>query len=331
MFCVGAVNPDTELCDGLDNDCDNATDEGLACSTCNNPIGDLNCWGLYPGATDGDNWLDGYSCPTLDLDESGSEAVFTFNNGLGGLSVKVKVVGIDPVGANLDIFVLNSCDPASCVKYGKTNPNASVTWEPLANTENLVVVDGFAGASGSFNLQVSCKETACDDGQDNDVDGDADCADSDCACVVENCVDSVDNDADGKIDCDDSDCKFATVCLPTCQPLSDIVCGVSKIGTTVGAANLMNGYSPCTSFYEGGPEAVFQFTAPFTGSATAGVTSNTDLDVVVLEDICMANQCLAFGNSETTFPMVADTVYYIVVDGFSGNQGDYTLSLSCAP
>ena len=54
-----------------------------------------------------------------------------------------------------------------------------------------------------------------------------------------------------------------------------------------------------------------------------------DFDLVVLKGICQANQCVAFGNSNATFQMVQDDVFYIVVDGFNGNQGDYSLSLSC--
>jgi hypothetical protein len=50
----------------------------------------------------------------------------------------------------------------------------------------------------------------CDDGVDNDGDGDVDCADSDCAnnpvCKVEICGDCIDNDGDGKVDFEDDDC-----------------------------------------------------------------------------------------------------------------------------
>ncbi|MEK7189954.1 MAG: hypothetical protein AAB666_03155, partial [Patescibacteria group bacterium] len=115
----------------------------------------------------------------------------------------------------------------------------------------------------------------------------------------------VDDDADGKTDCGDSDCKFVAACLPTCQPLESIACAEIKSGTTIGAANLMSGYQ-CSDFSESGPEAVYKFTAPFTGTATASVSLFPDLDVVVLNGICQANQCVAFGNSNATFQMVQD-------------------------
>ncbi|MBU1135391.1 MAG: PQQ-binding-like beta-propeller repeat protein, partial [Nanoarchaeota archaeon] len=58
-------------------------------------------------------------------------------------------------------------------------------------------------------------ESTCDDGFDNDGDGSADCADSDCSgqtgkdgqtCGSENCNDNGDNDGDGFIDCQDTGC-----------------------------------------------------------------------------------------------------------------------------
>jgi hypothetical protein len=55
------------------------------------------------------------------------------------------------------------------------------------------------------------RETDCGDGRDDDGDGTADCADTDCLgqspCTTETvCDDSVDNDNDGLIDCADPDC-----------------------------------------------------------------------------------------------------------------------------
>jgi hypothetical protein len=59
----------------------------------------------------------------------------------------------------------------------------------------------------------------CNDGLDNDLDGQIDCADSDCtadlACTgptPEICTDLIDNDFDGKVDCADSDCSAAANC-----------------------------------------------------------------------------------------------------------------------
>ena len=114
---------------------------------------------------------------------------------------------------------------------------------------------GVACGAGSFCAQGHCRESTCDDGQDNDQDGPPDCADDDCplgggcagdgglncgrlppdageldggaldagevdggapdagaperACVPREsqCDDGVDNDLDGKADCEDPDCE----------------------------------------------------------------------------------------------------------------------------
>lgn len=113
----------------------------------------------------------------------------------------------------------------------------------------------------------------CDDGIDNDCDGDADCSDSDCDadascagvcgdstcnptedscnCAADcgapavsetgdtDCADGVDNDCDGQTDCDDSECGPATPCLSYC---GDSTCDVGEdacnCSTDCGAAPL---------------------------------------------------------------------------------------------
>ncbi len=65
------------------------------------------------------------------------------------------------------------------------------------------------------------RESACDDGVDNDADGYVDCLDADCretpACQhgpVEICNNGRDDDGDGDADCTDSDCASASNCQP---------------------------------------------------------------------------------------------------------------------
>ena len=58
----------------------------------------------------------------------------------------------------------------------------------------------------------------CDDGEDNDGDGDLDCEDSNCRSSVlcetsdETCCDGADNDGDGSSDCDELSCSAAPCC-----------------------------------------------------------------------------------------------------------------------
>ncbi|MBD3281895.1 hypothetical protein GF391_04065 [Candidatus Uhrbacteria bacterium] len=78
------------------------------------------------------------------------------------------------------------------------------------------------GNDNDLNGLADCSDPACgavcteicDNGLDDDGDGDIDCADSDCACTESICDDGIDNDIDGDIDCADSDCAADPACVP---------------------------------------------------------------------------------------------------------------------
>ena len=71
---------------------------------------------------------------------------------------------------------------------------------------------------------VPVTETICDDGEDNDADGDIDCLDSDCTAAPicepppEICDNGSDDDEDGDTDCEDRDC----VDSPPCEVVEEI-------------------------------------------------------------------------------------------------------------
>lgn len=62
-------------------------------------------------------------------------------------------------------------------------------------------------------------ETDCTDGLDEDGDGAADCADSDCVCLETDCADGNDDDLDGLLDCEDDDC--VDICVEVCDDGAD--------------------------------------------------------------------------------------------------------------
>jgi hypothetical protein len=83
------------------------------------------------------------------------------------------------------------------------------------------------GLDNDLNGEIDCKDTACaqhrscitppeicDNGRDDDNDGWTDCQDSDCPGCVEICDNGKDDDFDGKKDCQDSDC-------PECVEICD--------------------------------------------------------------------------------------------------------------
>ena len=100
----------------------------------------------------------------------------------------------------------------------------------------LINVGGWgAGEEGPGTVNIALTLLApedCATPGDEDGDGDADCADSDCAAEPQcqeagNCADFIDNDLDGDVDCADADCATDAACAgcPTglSQNVSDVV------------------------------------------------------------------------------------------------------------
>ncbi len=59
-----------------------------------------------------------------------------------------------------------------------------------------------------------------------------------------------------------------------------------------------------------------------------------DLDVFVLSGStgsCEPTNCVAYGDSVATWAVTAGSTWYIVVDGYLGDSGDYDLTLSFSP
>jgi uncharacterized protein YkwD len=94
---------------------------------------------------------------------------------------------ITTIGSSFDtvLSVRRGCDGAEIVCNDDARPGmetrSAVTVELEACETVVIVVDGFSGMEmGDVQLHVSTRETVCDDGSDNDGDGAADCADTDC-------------------------------------------------------------------------------------------------------------------------------------------------------
>src|SRR5687767_9051245 len=110
----------------------------------------------------------------------------------------------------------------------------------------------------------------CDDDEDNDGDGLADCADDECdgigGCTVGgevDCNDLFDNDGDNAADCADTECASALACIANCpagttavlyvgtvpQPLNDNTTTIAEVtvvedGTVTGAAIRLSATHP---------------------------------------------------------------------------------------
>ena len=187
------------------------------------------------------------SCPNFDMGTMVGEAVVTGNSSMGTNDYSGTCTSAggpdysyawEAPGTGCAVFdtsestydtVLLLFDECNGVELACNDDSfgtqSEISYEVEAGVEYLVVVDGWSSSSmGDYTLDVaftagvSCSggEFACDDGLDNDGDGDVDCADPDCAilqaCNESDCTDGVDNEGDGFVDCDDPDCATDSYC-----------------------------------------------------------------------------------------------------------------------
>ena len=113
-----------------------------------------------------------------------------------------------------------------------------------------------------------------------------------------------------------------------CGSATPIYCGTPVNGTTIGAVNNVTTYG-CISWNESGPEKVYMLQTTEPGSITATLSNLTaDLDVIIL-DACSESNCLAEGNNSATVVNASPGMYFIVVDGYGGAAGNFTLTVNC--
>jgi hypothetical protein len=201
-----------------------------------------------------------------------------------------------------------NCDGESCLMMG----GAGIMFNAMPGKDYFIVIDG----DGDFQLQTMCTPITADicvNGEDDDIDGSEDCADSDCQ-GTQACP------ADGR-------------CVPRPQWWS-LGCDQEAFGATSqwGATDVLDGYD-CTDWDASGPEVVYTFVPEISGTATVDLShpAGMDLDVYILQGDCASDACLAAGGTSVTFDALKDKTYYIVVDGANGDAGSFTLTTSCSP
>ncbi len=131
-------------------------------------------------------------------------------------------------GGDADLYVRHGAAPTTgsydCRPYLAGN-NETCEFNPSENGLYYVMVRAYSAYNG-VTLTVEGEgdpppAEICDNGIDDDADGDTDCADSDCAadpaCAPpdpEICDNGIDDDGDLDTDCDDSDCAGDPACAP---------------------------------------------------------------------------------------------------------------------
>ena len=268
----------------------------------------LNCgesddWGT--GFFDGSDIIDSYSCSNEAF--MGNDYVYYFEapyDGLFDLSLSEET-GLT------DLFILaqdgSGCDPQNCLTQGY----AYAISEMKKGDGFYIVVDNRADTSAEYVITMECAadaESACGDG--------------------------LDNDADGQLDCEDSDCASSPECAASmCTAALELECGESDSASTYasGSSNMLDTYEGCSNpFSYPGSEYIYAFTPQVSTGVTLSLSDESaSTDVMVLSAACESSACVSFGYDEGAFQAEAGVPYFIVVDGFSGASGSFTLSLEC--
>ncbi len=119
---------------------------------CSNAIS-IGCNDVVTGSNVGlPNNVSYYSCTSWN--EDGGEAVYALEIVGGCYEVTATISGMS---ADLDVFILGSCDEADCLAYGNTTAISSC----LEPGVYYIVVDGYYGAEDAFTLTVDCVECDC--------------------------------------------------------------------------------------------------------------------------------------------------------------------------
>lgn len=170
---------------------------------------------------------------------------------------------------------------------------------------------------------------ACDDGNLEENDG---CS-AECRVEAENCNDGIDNNGDGLADCEDPVCANNVFCSQAGDCTSpQIVNQNSNTSANNSLGEDLHRGSCDTG--SGGKELVFQVTSTVTGRMTLTMLSDVDLilyartscESAASELDCADSQA---GGSPETFAIdvFAGEDIFIFVDGFSGAEGTFTLTV----
>ncbi len=176
---------------------------------------------------------------------------------------------------------------------------------------------------------------ACDDGNTTDCDGcNAACQEEECGNGVVECAEECDDGNTDDNDGCDASCAIESV---TCTSAYSLTCGEEDRWSTsnFGATDVLDTYT-CTSWDESGPEYIYEFIAPYSGQVTVALSeldTGVDLDMLVLDEsggVCASDNCIGVGSLSVTFSAVQGETYYLVVDGYQGAEGNYTINVNCA-
>jgi hypothetical protein len=113
-----------------------------------------------------------------------------------------------------------------------------------------------------------------------------------------------------------------------CDDALWVGCNVAVSGDNTGGPNHVDYYS-CSGWLEDGPEVVYELTLPRDATLAVSLYDMTvDLDVFLLS-ACSENTCITYGDFGFAVELEAGE-YYLVVDGFLGAEGSFSMHLECS-
>lgn len=157
----------------------------------------------------------------------------------------------------------------------------------------------------------------------------------------EDCYDGLDNDADSAVDCDDTECANRMACGSECAVWDNLMCGQIVEADTAGIVSdrtsRINGYPINTGLYDG-PEIGFSFRSPITADVQFELVdpapTMVNHDIMVLHTptgTCDSSDAVAWGFNDALLEATRGEQYIVVIDGFDGDKGGFTLRVNCAP
>jgi len=182
---------------------------------------------------------------------------------------------------------------------------------------------------GTTNLCPTCGDGPCEAPLETCSTCTADCG----PCNETVCDDGVDEDHDGQTDCDDDDCHGDAACPVTCAVDADLTCGKSEYDTAWD--DDLSGYS-CGSGNGTGADGIYRFVSAAGGYVTVWVTAQNDgdrYDVYLLSGSCSPSACTDFeediwADKSVSFSAEPGVPYYVVVERVDG-MGQYIVKPTC--
>jgi len=220
---------------------------------------------------------DSYSC--VGWSETGGEVVYELV--LTGATIVSAT--LSDMSADLDVFLLGSCDEGDCLEYGDN----SLTSDCLDPGTYYIVVDGYYGAESDFTLSVTC--VGCE-AQENE----------DCASAFDLCALA---DANGNFD----------IPYSTLNTANDYNLGYGNActGWSSNGGDLV--YEVCLN--PGGEIVVTQ-----TGDYDMSLYLITDCDDPEGSCVAGSDNCCTGADEVVLYLSPGGGIYYLIVDGYS-NEG----------